>query len=100
MLVEFVVPNKTVKLGRVIDECVKRIVGRWGGCTVTYCQTGYWRNPKTGVTEVEPVCTLSVSVDQDIASWFDELAQYVCEHGDQDTVYYRTVPSGHRFVCV
>lgn len=102
MYVEMVIPKGTEVLGRCVDECVKRIIGRWGGCTLTDCQTGYWTNPDTGLLDAEPVCTLGVdcgSVDsRTLADWFDNLAVWVREYANQHTVYYRASVVASRFI--
>jgi hypothetical protein len=102
MLVEIVVPNGSENLSNLVASVIGRISRRWGGCTATYNQSGTWLNPETDNIETEPVCTLSVDVgeasDNEARTWFDNLAQFIRLHGNQHTVYYRTVPSWARMV--
>ncbi len=90
MLVRFYLPDDAKDFQRLHDYCMTAFEDRYGGCTVSR-GCGTWKNPNTGERVREAVHMFDVFVkpnpDHRLA-WFDHLADYVRQEGEQDSVFY------------
>ena len=84
--VRLVIPSQSEQQ---IAPVIGRIIGRWGGCTIT-SGAGWWTDADgTPVKDLVSVveCSIGDAWDQDTARWFHDLADVIRAEWSQDSVF-------------